>query len=163
MLLTSKHLEGIAGGKIKLAFRKWKKPTVKTGGRLRTHIGVLAIHSVDQISEKEISNRDAKLAGFKSRAELLQELKMRDGLLYRIRLSLAGQTNVSRSERDVKYPARNGLSSNESWTGWMLAAFTARGWPGSCQLFQRIPGSLRQHSPHHLDSSESGSKTTCAS
>ncbi len=52
MLLTNKVLEGIAGRKIKLVFRKWKKPTVKTGGRLRTHIGVLVIHSVDQISEK---------------------------------------------------------------------------------------------------------------
>lgn len=90
MLLTSKHLEGIASGKIKLAFRKWKKPTVRTGGRLRTRIGVLAIHAVDRISEKEISERDAKLAGFESRAELLQGLKLRDGLLYRIELSLAG-------------------------------------------------------------------------
>lgn len=90
MLLTSKDLEGIAAGRIKLAFRKWKKPTVKSGGQLRTHTGVLAIHSVDQISEEEISERDAKLAGFPSRAALLEQLKLRDGLLYRIRLSLAG-------------------------------------------------------------------------
>lgn len=90
MLLTNKVLDGIESGKIKLAFRKWKKPTVKSGGRLRTHIGVLAIRSVDQISEQEISDRDAKLAGFASRADLLTELKKRDGLLYRIRLSLAG-------------------------------------------------------------------------
>lgn len=90
MLLTNKVLEGIAAGKIRLAFRKWKKPTVKTGGQLHTHIGVLAIHSVDQISEKEISNRDAKLAGFESRADLLEEFKLRGGLLYRIRFSLAG-------------------------------------------------------------------------
>ena len=90
MLLTNKHLEGIASGKITLAFRKWRKPTVKTGGRLRTRIGVLAIQAVDQISEKEISDRDAKLAGFKSRADLLKELNPREGVLYRIRLSLAG-------------------------------------------------------------------------
>ena len=90
MLLNAKHLEGIASGKIKLAFRKWKKPTVKAGGRLRTRIGVLAIQAVDRISEKEITERDAKLAGFKSKAELLEDLKSRDGLLYRIRLSLAG-------------------------------------------------------------------------
>lgn len=90
MLLNAKHLEGIASGKIKLAFRRWKKPTVKTGGRLRTRIGVLVIKAVDRISEKEISERDAKLAGFKSKAELLQDLGSRDGFLYRIRLSLAG-------------------------------------------------------------------------
>ena len=90
MLLTNKHLEGIASGKIKLAFRKWKKPTVKSGGCLRTHMGVLAIHAVDRISEREISERDAKLAGYESRAHLLQDLNLRDGLLYRIRLSFAG-------------------------------------------------------------------------
>jgi len=90
MLLTNKHLEGIASGKIKLAFRKWRKPTVKTGGRLRTRIGVLAIQAVEQISEKEISDRDAELAGFESKAVLLKELKTREGVLYRIRLSLAG-------------------------------------------------------------------------
>ena len=90
MLLTNKHLEGIAGGKIKLAFRKWRKPTVKAGGRLRTRIGVLAIQAVDQISEKEISDRDAKLAGFKSKADLLKDLNPREGVLYRIRLALAG-------------------------------------------------------------------------
>lgn len=90
MLLNAQHLEGIANGKIKLAFRKWKKPTVKTGGRLHTRIGVLAIFAVERISEKEISERDAKLAGFTSRADLLRDLEWRDGLLYRIRLSLAG-------------------------------------------------------------------------
>ncbi|HEY0761576.1 MAG TPA: hypothetical protein VGD61_04315 [Pyrinomonadaceae bacterium] len=91
MLLTDKHLDGIASGKIKLAFRKWKKPTVKTGGRLRTRIGELAIQTVDQISEKAISDRDAKLAGYESKTHLLKELERRgDGVLYRIRLSLAG-------------------------------------------------------------------------
>ena len=110
MLLTTQHLEGIASGKIKLAFRKWKKPTVKTGGRLRTHIGVLAIHAVDQISESEISNRDAKLAGFESRADLLQDLKLRDGLLYRIRLTLAGPDEriTLRTRREI---------SNDEWHG----------------------------------------------
>ena len=103
MLLNAKHLEGIASGKIKLAFRKWKKPTVKIGGRLRTRIGVLAIQAVDRIAEKDISERDAKLAGFKSKAELLQDLEWRDGFLYRIRLSLAGPDEriVLRTKREI--------------------------------------------------------------
>ena len=107
VLLTTNHLEGIASGKIKLAFRKWKKPTVKTGGRLRTHIGVLAIHSVDQISERDISDRDARLAGFESRADLLQDLKLRDGLLYRIRISLAGP------DERIALRTRREISSDE--------------------------------------------------
>ena len=46
--------------------------------RAPAHSHWLDIHAVDQISEKEISNRDAKLAGFESRAELLADLKLRD-------------------------------------------------------------------------------------
>ncbi len=108
MLLTNKHLEGIASGKIKLAFRKWKKPTVKTGGRLRTHMGVLAIHAVDQIFEDEISERDAKLAGYMSKAELFEDLKHRDGVLHRMRVSLAGP--------DERIALRTrGRISNDEW------------------------------------------------
>ena len=42
MLLKRETLEGIASGEITLAFRRWKRPTVKAGGRLRTRIGELA-------------------------------------------------------------------------------------------------------------------------
>ena len=109
VLINAQHLDGIANGKIKLAFRKWKKPTVKTGGRLRTSIGVLAIKTVDRISEKEISDRDAKLAGFASRSDLLKDLEWRDGELYRIRLSLAGP--------DERIALRNRRAiSNAEWT-----------------------------------------------
>jgi hypothetical protein len=41
VLFNSAHLEGIAAGKISVAFRRWTKPTVKAGGRLRTAVGVL--------------------------------------------------------------------------------------------------------------------------
>lgn len=128
MLLTTKHLEGIASGRIKFAFRKWKRPTVKAGGRLRTHIGVLAIHAVDRISEKEISNRDAKLAGFESRADLLRELKRRDGLLYRIELSLAGpdervalrtKREISDDEWDQLRKKLEGLDARSSHGPWV--------------------------------------------
>jgi len=43
MLIKRDILERIAGRKVDLAFRRWKRPTVKTGGRLRTEIGELAI------------------------------------------------------------------------------------------------------------------------
>lgn len=109
-MLTSKHLQGIASGTIKLAFRKWKKPTVKAGGRLRTHVGVLSIHAVDRIADHEITEHDAKLAGFESKADLLQELQRRDGDLYRIRLSLAGPDErvALRTKRAI---------SNDEWNG----------------------------------------------
>ena len=77
MLLKQRILDGIAEGRITLAFRRWKRPTVKAGGSLRTAIGVLAIESVDVVDEKKITKQDAKRAGYSSRDELLSELNTR--------------------------------------------------------------------------------------
>jgi hypothetical protein len=91
MLLKQKTLKGIADGSITLAFRRWKRPTVKAGGSLRTVIGVLAIESVDTVDERKITTQDAKRAGYESRKELLAELNARkEGKLYRIALHHAG-------------------------------------------------------------------------
>jgi hypothetical protein len=47
MLLKQATLEAVADGKVTLAFRRWRRPTVRTGGSLTTSIGVLSIDSVD--------------------------------------------------------------------------------------------------------------------
>lgn len=91
MLLKRATLEGIAEGRITLAFRRWKRPTVRTGGELRTAIGVLAIHAVDAISESDITEADAHSAGYPARDALLADLNRRpDGDLYRVAVRLAG-------------------------------------------------------------------------
>ena len=91
MLLKRDTLEGIAEGRITLAFRRWKRPTVRTGGELRTAIGVLAIDAVDAIEEADITDEDARLAGHPARAALVAELNRRpEGRLYRVALHLAG-------------------------------------------------------------------------
>lgn len=91
MLFRQPILERIQKGEITLAFRKWKRPTVKTGGTLTTSVGVLAIDSVDKITVGEISEEDARLAGSADREALLKELRSREGDLYRITLSVAGE------------------------------------------------------------------------
>ena len=91
MLLKRDTLEGIAEGRITLAFRRWKRPTVRAGGELRTSIGVLAIDAVDAIGEADITENDADSAGHPSRAALIAELNRRpEGRLYRVALHLAG-------------------------------------------------------------------------
>jgi hypothetical protein len=84
-------LEGVVAGHISLAFRRWHRPTVKTGGRLRTAVGVLAIEAVDAISMDAIRSAEAIDAGYTSLEALLQELRAREGTLYRIRLRFAGR------------------------------------------------------------------------
>lgn len=91
MLLKRETLEGIADGRITLAFRRWKRPTVRAGGELRTAIGVLAIEAVDAIPESDITETDARSAGYPTRDALISDLNRRaDGDLYRVALHLAG-------------------------------------------------------------------------
>jgi hypothetical protein len=91
VLIKRAVLDGIAEGRIDLAFRRQRRPTVKTGGSLRTVVGQLAIGRVDEVTERQISAADARRAGYGSRAELLRELARReDGRIYRVEVSLAG-------------------------------------------------------------------------
>lgn len=91
MLIRSAQLEAIAAGLVSVAFRRWRRPTVKAGGTLRTAIGVLAIEAVDVIDPARLSSTDARSAGYVSLAALVAELDARDeGDIYRIRLRLAG-------------------------------------------------------------------------
>jgi hypothetical protein len=91
VLLDKKTLDGIAAGDIRLAFRRWTRPTVKTGGTLRTRIGVLRITEVRRISAREITPTDAKLAGFATKKALMERLAKRaDGALYRVAFEPGG-------------------------------------------------------------------------
>lgn len=91
MLLKREVLERIVSRQIDLVFRRWKRPTVKAGGALRTSVGMLAIDSVDKVSLRSISAADARRAGFATRRELTEALAgTREGDLYRIGVSFAG-------------------------------------------------------------------------
>lgn len=91
MLFKQKYLSLIAKGDVTLAFRKWKKPTVKTGGTLLTPVGQLKIISVSPIEYEQISDQDIKEAGFDRREELDKELSSKsEGELFRISFELLG-------------------------------------------------------------------------
>lgn len=64
MLLKLEVLEAIKRGDITLQFRRWSRPTVKPGGTLRTKVGLLQIGRIDEMSPEDVSERDAKAAGF---------------------------------------------------------------------------------------------------
>lgn len=88
MLFRRQTLEGIARGDITLAFRRWKRPTVKAGGRVRTAVGVVGIGSVEQVYENTLRQDDAIASGFPSLAALKEMLEPKDGNpIYRIELS----------------------------------------------------------------------------
>lgn len=90
MLFKQHILAGIAAGRITLAFRRWKRLTVKAGGTLLTPSGLLAIKSVDAIEEADITDDESLQAGAATRSELLRELGHRKGTLYRIAFERVG-------------------------------------------------------------------------
>lgn len=132
MLFRQATLQGIADGRISRAFRRWKRPSVKAGGTLKTQAGLLSIDSVERIAESAITARSAKQAGFDSRDALLEELAGRDGDLYEIRFHRLGddprialRNNARLSADDIaeiqKRLARlDAASSRGPWTMQVL-------------------------------------------
>lgn len=118
-MLFRKHvLERIARGEVTLAFRRWKRPTVRTGGTLRTPVGVLAIDAVERVAG--VSPSEAVAAGAATPEELLAGLAP-DGDLYRVRFHLAGpdeRVALSGSLQDIDrtLDALDRLDARESWT-----------------------------------------------
>jgi hypothetical protein len=74
MLLTLDTLARIQAAEVDLAYRLWRKPTVKPGGRLRTAIGELAIGAVDVVEAASITDREAQRAGFADADSLRADL-----------------------------------------------------------------------------------------
>jgi hypothetical protein len=101
MLLRRAVLDAIVAGEVDLAFRKWKRPTVKTGGTLRTAGGLLQIEKVEPTSIEEISDDDARRAGL-SLGKLLEFLDQKEeGQVYRVELgSLVADPRVALREDD---------------------------------------------------------------
>lgn len=137
MLLDNPTLQGIVDGRIKVVFRTWRKPTVKTGGTLRTRMGVLAIEAVEPITPRRISAQDVQLSGFADRAALLRSFEGREGELYRIRVGLAGEDPrialrkkvLSKSERDAMHERlqrMDNASAQGPWTHQYLELIEAR-------------------------------------
>lgn len=91
MLFRQEFLDGIREGRITLAFRRWRRASVRAGGTLMLPIGQLHIGDVRTIAEDDISEQDAERAGYASRQALLEELNARrEGTLYRIELGALG-------------------------------------------------------------------------
>jgi hypothetical protein len=88
MLFKASQLSGIADGSIDLTFRRWPAPRVRAGSRQRTAIGVIAFDAVDRVDD--LTDEEARRAGWASRDAVFKQFARRDGDLYRIELHLAG-------------------------------------------------------------------------
>src|SRR3954452_12521278 len=73
VLFRQDVLRRIGEGEVTLAFRRWRRPTVRAGGTLRTGVGVLAIESVEIVEERDVTDADARRAGADAREAVLRD------------------------------------------------------------------------------------------
>lgn len=139
MLIRQAILKSIAAGEVHCAFRRWTRPTVKTGGTLKTSIGVLRIDAVTQVPLTSITAQDARKAGYETRNALLADLAKRDGgRIYRIdlhfdgadpRIALRENVNLSNAEIEnlrARLARLDASSTHGPWTRPVLESIRAR-------------------------------------
>lgn len=139
MLIKRVVLDRIAAGEIDLVFRRWRKPTVKAGGQLRTAVGMLDIAAVDRVGVSRITAADAARAGYDTRAALLRELDSRtEGDIYRIEVHPGGEdprialrnngdlSDEDRAELDTRLARLDAASRTGPWTRAYLELLAER-------------------------------------
>jgi len=77
MMIRPQELRAIKRGEIDLAFRRWDRPRVKVGTRMRTSVGLIEVTSVEQTSLAALRAEHARRAGAASLAALKRALAHR--------------------------------------------------------------------------------------
>ncbi|SEB47745.1 hypothetical protein SAMN04489844_0222 [Nocardioides exalbidus] len=91
MMIRPAELAAIKAGTIDLAFRRWARPRVVVGTRMRTGVGLIEVTSVEQVSVGSLRAEDARRAGAASLAALKQGLAARsEDPAWRIGVAYAG-------------------------------------------------------------------------
>ena len=63
VMIRPAELAGIKAGTIDLGFRRWDRPRVGVGTRMRTSVGLIEVTSVEPVDEATITEDDARRAG----------------------------------------------------------------------------------------------------
>ena len=92
MMIRPTELRSIKDGEIDLAFRRWERPRVVVGTRMRTGVGLLEVVSVEQVEVADLTDDDARRAGSPSLAALVKALEPKaDRPAWRVGLRHAGE------------------------------------------------------------------------
>jgi hypothetical protein len=89
VLFKERFWAGLRDGSLTVAYRRWKRPSVRAGGTLVSPGGLLGIDAVDAIDDAEVDDPAAREAGYESRQELFANLRG-EGRLFRIRFHRIG-------------------------------------------------------------------------
>jgi hypothetical protein len=88
MLFRQEILDGIAAGRVTLAFRRWRRAPPVEGGTLLSPVGLLRFERVTRVDEGDITPDDVRRTGMT--LEALRASIAGDGTLLRIELRRLG-------------------------------------------------------------------------
>lgn len=140
MMIRPAELTGIKAGEIDLAFRRWDRPRVKVGTRMRTGVGLIEVTSVEQVSLSALRAEDARRAGAASLTALKDALRHRtDRPVYRVGLRHAG-ADPRESLRET-VPGSTEIEEIRAWLDRLDAASRHGAWTRSTlEIIDRSPG-----------------------
>ena len=131
VLIRKPTLDAIAAGTVTVAFRRWERPRVRPGSRLRTLVGVLEVGAVEEVAESELTDADAHAAGHADLAALLGQLRG-EAPIFRVTVRLAGPdprlalrsraeiTSAERVELELRLQRLDRASRSGPWTAKVL-------------------------------------------
>jgi hypothetical protein len=132
MLFKERFWAGLRDGSLSVAYRRWKRPSVKAGGTLVSPGGQLAIDSVEPIDDAVIDDDAAQAAGYTDRKELFGNIRG-DGQLYRIRFHRLGD--------DPRVALRQRAELTEPESEKVAALFDRNDWAVPyLRLIEELPG-----------------------
>jgi hypothetical protein len=86
------ELRSIKDGTVDLAFRRWDRPRVVVGTRMRTSEGLVEVTSVEEVAVEDLTEDDARRAGSPSLPALVKALEQKgDRPAWRVGLKHAGE------------------------------------------------------------------------
>jgi hypothetical protein len=135
VLIRPTDLARIRVGEIDLAFRRWDRPRLLVGTRMRTSVGLVEVTSIDEVDD--VTDEDAVRAGA-SREQLLKLMQPKaPAPIWRVGLRFAGEDPRVRlrNSDDLSAEERSALvarldrfdraSRNGPWTREVLALIEA--------------------------------------
>ena len=140
MMIRPAELAAIQRGEIDLAFRRWDRPRVKAGTRLRTSVGLVEVTSVEQVAVSSLRAEDARRAGAVSLGALKQALEARvERPLFRVGLRHAGAD--PRETLREQLPTAEEVAALRAWMDRLDQSSAVGPWTrASLEIIDRSPG-----------------------